>query len=201
MIKVLTFLITFLGLISFLHAKPMDSKTAEEIPELREIVINLNVKQNYILSEKDQECLIRAIDSKDPVLLSAAVWIIGETKENLKKFSNKIEILFKDKANLDEMSVAFITIALNKQEALRTGINWQPDKLLLDSSNQYLCIETARALLKDSNEGKQDIIKKLQMDERPMVRAAAKCFSMDSRSNTPMLDERYELLLSIIRTQ
>ena len=60
--------------------------------------------------------------------------------------SEKLKVVGQGK--LDDMSLAFIRIALEKRDAKRQGHQWVPSKELQDDPNPYLRIETTRALLR-----------------------------------------------------
>lgn len=188
------------GLAVCAHAKPMDARAAENIPELRQIV--MSIRNGSALSPKKRVFIAQCIDSKDPVLLSASAWIIGDEKGEDEALSDKLKSVQQGK--LDDMSLAFIRIALEKREARRRDQQWVPSKELQEDSNPYLHIETTRALLKQKGEEGMAALKRMQADKRPLMKAAAERLSMDVATNAagshvPMFDERYELLLSIIQ--
>lgn len=182
------------------YAKPMDAKTAEKIPELRRIA--MNIRNGGSVSQKDRIIIAQCIDSNDPVLLSASAWIVGEEKGENEGLSDKLKAVQQGK--LDDMSLAFILIALEKREAKKRGHQWVPSKGLQDDTNPYLRIETTRALLRRRHDEGMTVLRKMQVDKRPLVKAAAENLSVDGTTNSasghvPMLDERYELLLSVIQ--
>ncbi len=182
------------------YAKPMDAKAAEKIPELRRIA--MNIRNGGSLSQKDRIIIAQCIDSNDPVLLSASAWILGEEKGEDEGLSDKLKAVQQGK--LDDMSFAFIRIALEKREAKKRGHQGVPSKGLQDDTNPYLRIETTRALLRRRHDEGMAALKKMQADERPLVKAAAENLSTDGPINSasgrvPMLDERYELLLFAIQ--
>lgn len=188
------------GLASCVLAKPMDTQAAKHIPELRRIAIC--IRNGRLLSQEECIFIAQCIDSRDPVLLSASAWIVGEDKRKDERLSDKLKAVQQDK--LDEMSIAFIRIALEKRESRKRGHLWKPSTELQDDANPYLRIETTRELLIRKDDEGMAALKKLQADKSPMVKAAAESFFIDAASSTKdsrarMLDERYELLLSIIQ--
>ncbi|HHX98494.1 MAG: HEAT repeat domain-containing protein [Kiritimatiellia bacterium] len=191
----------FVGLAVCAYAKPMDAKAAEKIPELRQIA--MNIRGGESLSQEERGVIGQCIDSKDPVLLSISAWIIGEENGGDEGLSEKLKVVGQGK--LDDMSLAFIRIALEKRDAKRQGHQWVPSKELQDDPNPYLRIETTRALLRSRPDEGMAALRKIQADEQPLIKAAAANLSAVGTSTpttncrVPMIDERYELLLSVIQ--
>jgi hypothetical protein len=182
------------------EAKPMDTRSAENIPELRRIVGD--VRKSGSLSQKDRDFLIQCIDSRDPVLLSASAWLAGEERGQDELFIDKLNAI--QQAKLDDMTIAFVRIALEKLEAKARGQRWLPSKELRNSANPYLLIETTRALLRENGVDKQAALKKMQSDEIPFIKAVSEHLSINVATNSNvarifLFDERYKLLLSILQ--
>ncbi|NLL82776.1 MAG: hypothetical protein GX230_00870 [Lentisphaerae bacterium] len=201
MIKIAVYTIFLIGgFVATSNAKPMDTRAAENIPELRRIVEN--VRKGGSLSQKDRNFLIQCLDSRDPVLLSASAWIVGEERRPDELLIGKLNAIQKTK--LDDMTIAFVRIAFEKVEAKAHGQRWLPSKESRNSTNLYLMIEATRALLQENGMGDQTALKKKRLDEMLFINAVSEHLSSNGVTNSNvtqiiLFDERYKLLLSILQ--
>jgi hypothetical protein len=177
-------------------AKPMDARSAEKLPNFRRIV--QKVKKKTALSKNDHDFLTESLSTNDPVLLSLSAWVIGEIgdSEILVK-----ELKSKNFAKADDMTKAFVSISLDKEKAKSQKKKWMPDETQVKSTNRYVRTECVREmLLRDKEKGKS-ALKGLKEEKDPFVKSAAERISKATKkekSQTPLIDERYELVLSII---
>lgn len=178
---------------SCMHAKPMDSLMGQQVPSLQRIV--LNIRNNGRLSEEDIATVAKCIDSGDPVLLSAAAWIVGEYKGKAGNLLDKLKALQQDK--LDRMAEAFVRIALEKNMAKKEGRPWKPRPGLQNDANPYMRMEYVRELLLVNKDEGMAAARKLLEDKDPMVKFAARGFSDHSMRGT-LSDELYEMMFVII---
>ena len=184
---------------SCLHAKPMDSLMGQQVPALQRIASG--IRKNGGLSEEDIATVAKCIDSGDPVLLSAAAWIVGEYKEKDNSLLEKLKALRQGK--LDKMPEAFVRIALEKCEARKMERQWKPRPDMLKDANPYLRLEVMRELLLVNQDDGVAATGKLSEDEDPLVEFAARGICLKAALGSPdmhglLLDERHELLLTII---
>jgi hypothetical protein len=181
------------GLTVCAHAKPMDARAGENVGELRRIAVS--IRNGALLSQTERAFIAQCIDTGDPVLLSASAWIIGEAGGEEEALLSKLKAT--QAGRLDDMSAAFIRIALEKREARSRGAQWLPSRELREDPNPYLRIEDARELLARNQEEGMAALRQMGTDERPLVRLAAAGLSLDGAA---LLDERYRMVLSIIQT-
>ena len=178
---------------SCMHAKPMDSLMGQQVPALQRIAFS--IRNNGRLSEEDIATVAKCIDSGDPVLLSAAAWIVGEYKGKANNLLDKLKALQQGK--LDRMPEAFVRIALEKNVAKEKDRKWKPRPSLQNDANPYMRMEYVRELLLvNKNEG-MAAARQLLEDKDLMVKFAARGFSNHSMRGT-LLDERYEMMFVII---
>lgn len=193
MVQVVSLLMLGVGLVV---AKPMDVRSAEKLSDLRRIV--QKVQKGTALSKNDHDFLAGSLATNDPVLASLSAWVIGETGDSEILIK---ELKSKDLAKSDDMTKAFVSIALDKEKAKRQKKKWMPDEKQVKSTNQYVRTECVREmLLRDKEKGKS-ALKGLKEEKDPFVKSAAERISKvtkKEKSQTPLIDERYELVLSII---
>lgn len=186
-------LLVFVVGMSCMHAKPMDSLMGQQVPALQRIAFS--IRNNGRLSEEDIATVAKCIDSGDPVLLSAAAWIVGEYKGKAGNLLDKLKAL--QQGTLDKMSEAFVRIALEKNAAKEKGRKWKPRPSLQNDANPYMRMEYVRELLLvNKNEG-MAAARQLLEDKDLMVKFAAGGFSNHSMRGT-LLDELYEMMFVII---
>ncbi|MCI5150565.1 MAG: hypothetical protein D3916_14470 [Candidatus Electrothrix sp. MAN1_4] len=177
-------------------AKPMDIRSAEKLSDFRQIA--QKVQKGTILSKNDHDFLAVSLSTNDPVLVSLAAWVIGEIGD-----SETLVTVLKSKnlAKTDDMTKAFISIALDKEKAKSQKEKWIPDEKQVKSTNRYVRIECVREmLLRDKEKGKS-VLKCLKKEDDPFVKSAAERIlksTKKEKSQTPLINERYELVLSII---
>ena len=171
----------------------MDSLMGQQVPALQRIAFS--IRNNGRLSEEDIATVAKCIDSGDPVLLSAAAWIVGEYKGKAGNLLDKLKAL--QQGTLDKMSEAFVRIALEKNAAKEKGRKWKPRPSLQNDANPYMRMEYVRELLLvNKNEG-MAAARQLLEDKDLMVKFAAGGFSNHSMRGT-LLDELYEMMFVII---
>ena len=164
----------------------MSCEAGEQIPALRRIA--LCIRNGGTLSLEERTIVAKCMDGREPVLLSAAAWIVGE---------------YKEKGKLDKMPEAFVRIALEKCEARKMERQWKPRPDMLKDANPYLRLEVMRELLLVNQDDGVAATGKLSEDEDPLVEFAARGICLKAALGSPdmhglLLDERHELLLTII---
>lgn len=187
-------ILVFVVGMSFMQAKPMDSLMGQQVPALQRIALSIR-NNNGRLSDEEIAMIAKCMDTRDPVLLSGAAWIIGEYKGKASNLLDKLKALQQNK--LDRMPEAFVRIALDKNVAKEEGRQWKPRPDLQNDANPYMRMEYVRELLLVNKDEGMTAAKKLLEDKDPLVKFAARGFSNNSMRST-LLDERYELMLTVI---
>ena len=177
----------------------MSCEAGEQIPALRRIA--LCIRNGGTLSLEERTIVAKCMDGREPVLLSAAAWIVGEYKEKDNSLLEKLNALRQGK--LDKMPEAFVRIALEKCEARKMERQWKPRPDMLKDANPYLRLEVMRELLLVNQDDGVAATGKLSEDEDPLVEFAARGICLKAALGSPdmhglLLDERHELLLTII---
>ena len=168
----------------------MSCEAGEQIPALRRIA--LCIRNGGTLSLEERTIVAKCMDGREPVLLSAAAWIVGEYKEKDNSLLEKLKALRQGK--LDKMPEAVV----RKMER-----QWKPRPDMLKDANPYLRLEVMRELLLVNQDDGVAATGKLSEDEDPLVEFAARGICLKAALGSPdmhglLLDERHELLLTII---
>lgn len=187
-------------LVPTVHAEPMDVEAAKKIPELKHVLIS--VRQQGRLTDQDRLIVERNLASGDPVLVSLAACVVAESKEAETDLCVKAEGVLKEASAMPQ---AYIRLMLTKKKAegkssaqLTAAI--EP---LLKDPNPYLRVEAAKEVLKTNARNGEEALETMLSDDSVIAKGEAfrqlhKRGKAGSSVPTPMPDERYELLLSII---
>ena len=193
-------IMALLGSVLPVHAEPMDSEAAKNIPELKKLFFCVRDKGR--LTDQNRLVVEANIASDDPVLVSLAVCIVAESKGDETNLCAKVEdILNKSRA----MPQAFIQLMLAKKKTEGKSMSERMAALetLLREPNPYLRVEAAKALLKNDPQKGEDALRTLLSDNSIIAKGEAfrQLHRIGKDANAvpvPMPDERYEFLLSII---
>ena len=173
--------------------RPPDAKIALEFDAFRQVVADL--KATGSLSSSNQALVVRWAQTKDPILLSASAWLVGEATNLDSTLITTIQGL----SNHNEMCEAFVQIAVSKREARAAGKKWDPAPRIPQATTDWLRFELARELLHiDPRRGKEELAK-MEASDSPSVKWVAK--SVADRSNLPLtglIPEDYNVVLRLI---
>jgi hypothetical protein len=187
------------------EGKPMDTKAAEKISQIRPVLARVREKGKMV--DDDRKLLSGIIDSGDPVLISLAAYIVGESEGEDTVLCEKLAAFLEKENAVAELPQAFIQLALRERE-LRgkpQRVRIEGLKELVKQQNPYLKIEAAKRILSlDRSQGRSvltdikstgDVRLKREVDRLLLKTKESK------QSTTPLSDEQYALVLSVIATE
>jgi HEAT repeat protein len=181
------------------HAKPMDAEAAKMIPALQRVLAV--VQGGGELSDEDDRMLLACLEGGDPVLVSLAAYISGETKKERVAFRPRLEAALG--RTTADMPKAFLQLAVQNAKMDNGSDAQAHDTLnaLVKDPNPYLRIQAAKEVLKRNGRDGKVALRSLLADESPVARgeAARQLKKLgEPEAAIPMVDERYELVLSVI---
>jgi len=195
----LIFTLSVLFLVRLLPARPIDSKAAEDLPALQEIIVQ--IQANRSLSPAQIADLTTKLQADEPVIVALAAWALSHANAPRDQTVQQLE---KIEPSTYGVSAAFVKIArvlLTEKNPARLAARL---KELSTNENPYLQVETAKELIKTDSGAAKAILEKVASDSANPARNEARraLKTIDPARQVPppdpIEDDAYEALLTFL---